>query len=56
MSDSPINLMTHGHTSSFTNDLQRKNHLLKEQLNLLLSTLTQKKEENLKYLKEIDNQ
>jgi hypothetical protein len=54
--DSPVNMMLQGHTPAFTATLQAKNHQLKEQLNLLIASLTHKKEDNLKCLKEIDNQ
>ena len=56
MADSPVNFLLAGHTAALPSRLQTSNHQLKEQLNLMLATLTQKKEQNLKYLKEIDNQ
>jgi mannitol/fructose-specific phosphotransferase system IIA component (Ntr-type) len=56
MSDSPINLMLYGHTHIFVAALQDKNNDLRQQLCQLMSQLTQKKEENLKCLKDIDNQ
>ncbi len=51
MSDSPINFMMYGHTPTFLEAQQLKNKLLKEKLSQLISQLTSKKENNLRYLK-----
>lgn len=51
MTDSPVNFLIAGHTAALPSRLQTNNYHLKEQLNLMLATLTQKKEQNLKYLK-----
>jgi|JI6StandDraft_1071083.scaffolds.fasta_scaffold121971_1 hypothetical protein len=56
MSDSPVNFMMYGHTGSYLESQEIKNRLLKEKLASIVSQLTLQKAENLKYLKQIDNQ
>lgn len=56
MTDSPINFMMEGHTASYLESQEMKNRLLKDKLASILSQLTLQKEDNIKYLKQIDNQ
>ena len=48
--------MMYGHTGSYLESQEIKNRLLKEKLASIVSQLTLQKAENLKYLKQIDNQ
>ena len=55
MSDSPINFMLYGHTPSFIEAQQTKNKLLNQKLTEVLEKLSLKREENARYLKQLDN-